>query len=107
MTVHKAKGLEYPVVITSSLKDNKFPIVFRNNRKDDFDRPSYPTPNVYLKYKMSEDDEIKALNHEEERIVYVANTRAEELLILSCVQARMNAPLPKVLERLQELSLMM
>ena len=101
MTVHKAKGLEYPVVITSSLKDNKFPIVFRNNRKDDFDRPSYPTPNVYLKYKMSEDDEIKALNHEEERIVYVANTRAEELLILSCVQARMNAPLPKVLEKFE------
>ena len=49
MTVHKAKGLEYPVVITASLKENKFPIVFRNNRKDDFERPSYPTPNRFLK----------------------------------------------------------
>ena len=98
MTVHKAKGLEYPVVITASLKENKFPIVFRNNRKDDFERPSYPTPNRFLKYKMSEEDEINALNHEEERIVYVANTRAEELLILSAVQSRISHPIPSVLE---------
>ncbi|WP_295113908.1 ATP-dependent DNA helicase [uncultured Methanobrevibacter sp.] len=97
MTVHKAKGLEYPVVITASLKENKFPIVFRNTKSEDYERPTYPTPNRFLKYKMSEDDEISALNHEEERIVYVANTRAEELLILSCVQSRINYPLPDVL----------
>lgn len=102
MTVHKAKGLEYPVVITASLKENKFPIVFRDSRGDDLDRPSYPTPNKFLKYKMSEEDEIKALNHEEERIVYVANTRAEELLILSCVQSRLNAPVPKVLRDFED-----
>ncbi len=102
MTVHKAKGLEYPVVITASLKENKFPIVFRNKRKDDSERPRYPTPNRFLKYKMSEDDEIDQLNREEERIVYVSNTRAQELLILSCVQARMNVPLPDVLMRFEE-----
>lgn len=102
MTVHKAKGLEYPVVITASLKENKFPIVFRNKKSDDFERPTYPTPNEYLKYKMSENDEIKALNHEEERIVYVANTRAEELLILSCVNSRVNSPLPDVLMRFEK-----
>ena len=102
MTVHKAKGLEYPVVITSSLKDNKFPIVFSNKRKIDYDRPYYPTPNRFLKYKMSEEDEIKELNREEERIVYVANTRAEELLILSTVQTRINSPIPKILKTFED-----
>ena len=101
MTVHKAKGLEYPVVITSSLKENKFPIVFRDRKSDDFDRPTYPTPNEFLKYKDSEASEIKALNREEERIVYVANTRAEELLILSAVQTRIAHPLPDVLNRFE------
>lgn len=55
-----------------------------------------------MKYKLSESDELKALNREEERIVYVANTRAEELLILSSVEARMNAPLPDVLDRFED-----
>ena len=102
MTVHKAKGLEYPVVITSSLKESKFPIVFRDRKGDDLDRPSYPTPNRFLKYKDSEASEINALNREEERIVYVANTRAEELLILSTVQTRVNSPLPDVLKRFED-----
>ncbi|WP_407422341.1 ATP-dependent DNA helicase [Methanobrevibacter sp.] len=102
MTVHKAKGLEYPVVITASLKEGKFPIVFRHRDGDDYDRPTYPTPNEFLKYKDSQASEINALNREEERIVYVANTRAEELLILSAVQARMNSPLPEVLKRFEE-----
>lgn len=102
MTVHKAKGLEYPVVITSSLKENKFPIVFRDRKGDDFDRPTYPTPNEFLRYKDSQASEIKALNREEERIVYVANTRAEELLILSTVQTRVNSPLPDVLKRFED-----
>ena len=102
MTVHKAKGLEYPVIITSSLKENKFPIVFRQKRGDDLDRPNYPTPNEFLKYKDSEAGEISALNREEERIVYVANTRAEELLILSCVQTGTNSPLPDVLMRFED-----
>lgn len=102
MTVHKAKGLEYPVVITASLKENKFPIVFRNNRGDDFERPNYPTPNEFLKYKPSEKDELDEMNKEEERIVYVANTRAEELLILSSVQSRANHPLPSVLSDFED-----
>ena len=102
MTVHKAKGLEYPVVITASLKENKFPIVFRNSRGDDLERSNYPTPNEFLKYKPSEEDEINELNREEERIVYVANTRAEELLILSSVNSRAGHPLPSVLSDFEE-----
>ena len=102
MTVHKAKGLEYPVVITSSLKERSFPIVFRKANGDDYVRPNYPTPNEFLKYKKSRAEEVDELNREEERIVYVSNTRAEELLILSSIQTRMNHPLPDVLMRFEE-----
>ncbi|WP_458405424.1 UvrD-helicase domain-containing protein [Methanobrevibacter sp.] len=100
MTVHKAKGLEYPVVITASIKDRSFPLVYSSQRKDHFfnNNPVYPTPNRFLKYKISEDMEADEFNREEERVVYVANTRAEELLILSVVLPRAGITIPKVLK---------
>ena len=99
MTVHKAKGLEYPVVITSSIKDRSFPLTYSKQRKNHFfnNQPTYPTPNRFLKYKISEDLEADEFNREEERVVYVANTRAEELLILSVVLPRAGIILPRVL----------
>ena len=44
MTVHKAKGLEYPVVITASIKDRSFPLTFSKQRKDHIfnNNPVYP-----------------------------------------------------------------
>ena len=100
MTVHKAKGLEYPVVITASIKDRSFPLIFSKQRKSHIynNYPVYPTPNEFLKYKISEDREPFEFNREEERVVYVANTRAEELLILSTVLPRTGSRTPKVLE---------
>ena len=100
MTVHKAKGLEYPVVITASIKDRSFPLTFSPQRKAHVFRntPVYPTPNRFLKYKVSEDLEPFEFDREEERVVYVANTRAEELLILSTVLPRTGSTIPKVLE---------
>ena len=99
MTVHKAKGLEYPVVITSSIKDRSFPLTYSKQRKNHFfnNQPTYPTPNSFLKYKIDEDLEAEEFNREEERVVYVANTRAEELLILSVVLPRAGIILPRVL----------
>jgi len=99
MTVHKAKGLEYPVVITSSIKDMSFPLTFSKQRKSHIfnNTPNYPTPNRFLKYKPSEDLEALEFNREEERVVYVANTRSEELLILSTVSLRNSNRLPLVL----------
>ena len=99
MTVHKAKGLEYPVVITSSIKDKSFPLTFSSQRKAHVFRntPVYPTPNNFLKYKVSESLEAEEFNREEERVVYVANTRAEELLILSVVLSRNSLRIPDVL----------
>lgn len=99
MTVHKAKGLEYPVVITASIKDRSFPLTFSSQRREHFfnNTPVYPTPNRFLKYKVSEKREAEEFNLEEERVVYVANTRAEELLILSVVLPRAGITVPKVL----------
>ena len=94
MTVHKAKGLEYPVVITSSIKERSFPLKFSKQRKSHMfkNNPVYPTPNRFLKYKVSQDMEAEEFDREEERVVYVANTRAEELLILSCVYTQNKMP---------------
>ena len=99
MTVHKAKGLEYPVVITASIKNRSFPLVFSSDRKSHFfmNSPVYPTPNHMLKYKISEGREASEFNREEERVLYVANTRCEELLILSAVLPRTGSQIPKVL----------
>lgn len=133
MTVHKAKGLEYPIIFTSSVKDNSFPLSFslqsvigpydRNNK------PVFYTPRIFLKHKSdilqideSElkelmfdclSDEFKKINNyllnieaehfekEEERIVYVSNTRAEDTLILSC-QLNRNKNIPFILKEYEE-----
>ena len=104
MTVHKAKGLEYPVVITASIKERSFPLTYSKQRKDHFfnNQPTYPTPNRFLKYKIPEDKEAWEFNREEERVVYVANTRAEKLLILSVVLPRAGIILPRVLRDYQD-----
>ena len=100
MTIHKAKGLEYPVVITSSIKKKSFPLEFSANRKSHIYANAfvYPTPNHFLKYKISEEFEAEEFNREEERVLYVANTRAEEMLILSVVLSKNNLSLPEVLK---------
>ena len=100
MTVHKAKGLEYPVVITASIKNRSFPLTFSPQRKSHVfnNYPVYPTPNRFLKYKVSEDKEPFEFDREEERVLYVANTRAEELLILSTVLPRTGSKTPLVLQ---------
>lgn len=104
MTVHKAKGLEYPVVITASIKDRSFPLIFSKQRKSHVynNYPVYPTPNKFLKYKISEKEEPLEFNREEERVFYVANTRAEELLILSTVLPRTGSRIPKVLRDFED-----
>ncbi|ADC47034.1 ATP-dependent DNA helicase UvrD/REP family [Methanobrevibacter ruminantium M1] len=79
MTVHKSKGLEFPVVILLSLNHKKFPSQY----KDEYDR--FYTPNSCLEYKNydSKEEEIQDYLEEEDRIVYVAMTRAQDILVLS------------------------
>lgn len=95
MTIHKSKGLEFPVAIVLSLSkpgDKKrttgFPKKFFNPAESNYIhmKATYYTPFEYLKYKnLDIVEEERAHYLEEERIIYVAMTRAEDMLILSCV----------------------
>jgi len=71
MTVHQAKGLEFPVVIMPSLVDGRFP------QKDK------ATSAVDLPYELTDDQEPESLLEEERRLFYVACTRACEELYLT------------------------
>jgi DNA helicase-2/ATP-dependent DNA helicase PcrA len=72
LTVHKAKGLEFPVVFVVSLVEQKFP---SRNRKDPIELPDelvkdqIPTGDIHLQ--------------EERRLFYVGMTRAMQELYLS------------------------
>lgn len=103
MTIHAAKGLEFPVTIITSLQKDKFPMASKDpNREKDFIFPNetFYTPNELLKYKtilkkddsgelkhvsISIEDENQLEIEEEDRVLYVAMTRAADLLILSTI----------------------
>lgn len=89
MTVHKAKGLEFPVTIVSSLSEYNFPLAPRDpmREKDNINKDdTFHTPNKFLEYKdCSEADEVNLGLAEENRVIYVAMTRAQDILVLSVV----------------------
>ncbi len=72
MTVHQAKGLEFPVVFVPSLIEGRFPSALMGRRQ-----PWYVPPDLFdrERYEGREDDEA--------RLLYVALTRARELLVVS------------------------
>ena len=84
MTIHKSKGLEYPVVIIGSVPNKLTPS----------DKPKkFPTPVSCLEYKPDNkklEDDLRV--EEENRVLYVGMTRAEELLILSSVDRHERPP---------------
>lgn len=63
MTVHCAKGLEFPVVVVTGMEEGIFPIV-----------QSFGDPEQY---------------EEERRLFYVAITRAQKQLVLTCCRRRL------------------
>lgn len=103
MTIHAAKGLEFPVTIISSLENDKFPMINKDPErvKDNvFPNDTYYTPNECLRYKtilikdenggwkekpLSIEEENILNDEEEDRVLYVAMTRAKDLLILSTI----------------------
>lgn len=90
LTVHKSKGLEFPVVIVPSLRQKIFPGIYSPDcdQEDYFynGKPNYYTPPKFLKYKEDNPELIEELyNLDENHVVYVAMTRAEDLLILSTI----------------------
>lgn len=62
MTIHSAKGLEFPIVFVVGVEENVF-----------------PSPRAI--------DSMRALE-EERRLLYVAITRAEKVCVLTCAQMR-------------------
>lgn len=104
MTVHAAKGLEFPVTIVANLEKKKFPMEIKDpERKKTYinGTETFYTPTRFLEYKdipiddewLSVEEYDKRLIEEENKldeieelhIVYVAMTRAADLLILSCI----------------------
>ena len=90
MTIHQSKGLEFPVVIIPSLKKDNFPMKYIDPNPESgwiYGSPTYYTPDDCLTYPKFDEDYGPELSHEmeEERVIYVAMTRAEDTLILSCL----------------------
>jgi len=73
MTVHQAKGLEFPVVVLGSVTKGRFPSQAAK-REDDFFR----IPEEFALYNQKYD----ALE-EERRLFYVGMTRAQDLLVIA------------------------
>ena len=72
MTVHQAKGLEFPVVVVGALMEGRFP---SRRRKERYEIPA--------EMKASGSPEVNDPHLvDERRLFYVAVTRARELLIL-------------------------
>ncbi|MBQ3852023.1 MAG: UvrD-helicase domain-containing protein [Lachnospiraceae bacterium] len=65
MTLHSAKGLEFPIVYLAGMEDGLFP--------------------GYMSISSGDDEDIE----EERRLAYVGMTRAEKELIMTCAKARM------------------
>ncbi|MDO5849484.1 MAG: ATP-dependent DNA helicase [Methanobrevibacter sp.] len=86
MTIHKSKGLEFPIVIIPSIKLDKFPKKFEDPSQKDYIFPGYTyyTPNDCLEYKanLEKPDEYYH-DLEELRILYVAITRAQDVAYFS------------------------
>ena len=90
MTVHSAKGLEFTATIVASLKENEFPPEIMDKERDSdylFGTETFYTPNNLLEYKngITIEEENERFDEEELRVIYVAMTRAADLLILSCI----------------------
>jgi DNA helicase-2/ATP-dependent DNA helicase PcrA len=72
ITVHKAKGLEFPVVFLVACAEQKFPVRRR--------RDPIPLPDALVRETLAPAD---AHLHEERRLFYVAMTRAKDELVLT------------------------
>lgn len=100
MNIHKSKGKEFPIVILASLRDplgwhdRGFPFKYEGSKKS-----VTFTPDEFLEYPRYEDDAEKAHIQEEERVMYVGQTRAEDELILSSIVVDSKIPVKKAFMR--------
>jgi len=89
MTVHKAKGLEFPIVVLGGTSwtepRNSDPFLFHGSGDDLvfslLSKNPKPEPETFLD-RLAE-EEIDRVREEEKRTLYVATTRATDLLVLT------------------------
>jgi DNA helicase-2/ATP-dependent DNA helicase PcrA len=82
LTVHQAKGLEWPIVFIPSLVQGRFPSKFAGQPQDWLIPETIFTPEMRRRYEGSE--------AEERRLFYVALTRAKDMLYLSRFRKKQN-----------------
>ncbi len=75
LTVHSAKGLEFPVVFMVNLVNNRFPSMNRTDR--------LPIPEALIREELPEGGEKVEHIQEERRLFYVGMTRAKEKLFFT------------------------
>lgn len=98
MTVHQAKGLEFPVVFIVNLKSGAFPLKYRSDSygyEEDFGLFARKLPDGIdiVRYKggygINIEESLRARQYmEENRIMYVAMTRARDLLSLTASESK-------------------
>ena len=85
VTVHKAKGLEYPIVIVADLLSDKFPasdcIIDHAGRRGWLKIGNFPPEGWQERSK----DEALQQDAEGRRLLYVALTRARDHLVIPCL----------------------
>jgi DNA helicase-2/ATP-dependent DNA helicase PcrA len=82
LTVHQAKGLEWPVVFVPCLVDGRFPSKYAGQAQDWLIPETVFTPEVRRRYEGGE--------MEERRLFYVALTRAKDVVYLSRFHRKAN-----------------
>lgn len=100
MTIHKSKGLEFPVVFIAGMKEKSFPKDFVDEEFELyglFKTPNFPIPYRYLEYKdeLTREEKEEKYYYEERRVLYVGLTRTKEILILSAYEDK-NGKLPEI-----------
>lgn len=97
MTVHKSKGLEFPVVFLPFLQSGRFPLNYHYSQIVD------TIPEPWFKWTPMEGFHPKTEHvHEERRIFYVALTRAESSLYLCSTEKRQSIFLNELKEYLNK-----
>ncbi len=95
MTVHKAKGMQWPVVFVPFLRNNRFPAMRHGGRQVWHVIPETCVRNV---------DRYKGTVEDERRLFYVAVTRAERYLFCSWSPVEENKLYKRVSPFLRELT---